>query len=564
MEPFEKDDILKPAEELSGDTTVLEPSEPAAPVIPEPEAPAAPVIPKPETPAEPEPKAVTGPEPVVHQAPEMPPRPTVAAEAPKTEPETQYRGRGVGRKESPFADSPYVMNHRPASAAPHSSGAYAAPASARPAKAPAARKKKMNGGWKKAIASILVLVLIGTSCGITAAVVNNRWERELEQLNEQFNQRMDRMQLQVEAAVQAAQNSPAAAVSGTTDGLTPGQVYAQNVQSVVLITCEVTADVYGQTTTGTSAGSGFILTENGYIVTNHHVVEGATRIYVGTHDGEEYAAQLIGSDATNDVAVLKVDAQGLDAVVIGSSEALAVGDQVVAIGNPLGELTSTMTAGYVSAKNRDVTTDGRTINMIQTDAAINSGNSGGPLFNMNGEVVGITTAKYSGASSSGASIEGIGFAIPMDDVIGMVEDLVNFGYVTGAYLGVMVSDMDAEAAAYYGMPVGAYVQEVTPGYCAQRAGLQAKDIIVALGEYEVKNVSGLTRALRNFSAGDTTTITVFRSGKQVVLTITLDEKPAAAAAQNPIPEGDPQMPEEGSFEEWYNYFAPFFGYGKND
>jgi len=177
--------------------------------------------------------------------------------------------------------------------------------------------------------------------------------------------------------------------------------------------------------------------------------------------------------------------------------------------------------------------------------------------------VGITTAKYSGSSGSGATIEGIGFAIPMDDVVGMVEDLVNYGYVTGAYLGVMVSDMDAEAASYYGMPVGAYVQEVTPGHCAEEAGLQAKDIIVALGEHEVKNVSGLTRALRNFKAGDTTTITVFRSGERVVLTITLDEKPAVAPQPQEMPDAG-AMPEDGSFEEWYNYFAPFFGYGNQD
>ena len=148
----------------------------------------------------------------------------------------------------------------------------------------------------------------------------------------------------------------------------------------------------------------------------------------------------------------------------------------------------------------------------------------------------------------------------------MVEDLVNYGYVTGAYLGVMVSDMDPEAAAYYGMPVGAYVQEVTPGYCAQRAGLQPKDIIVAVGEYEVKNISGLSRVLRNFKAGDTTTITVSRGGELQVLVITLDEKPRVTETEPTIewPDDAENMPQDGSFEEWFNYFAPFFGYGKED
>ena len=172
---------------------------------------------------------------------------------------------------------------------------------------------------------------------------------------------------------------------------------------------------------------------------------------------------------------------------------------------------------------------------------------------MRGEVVGITTAKYSGSSSSGASIESIGFAIPIDDVAGMVDDLVNFGYVTGAYLGVMVSDMDAETAKYYRLPVGAYVQEVTPGYCAEEAGLQAGDIIVKLGEYEVESLTDLTRALRKFKAGDTTEITVFRSGAQVKLSITLDEKPNSAANQIPEP-GLEEMPDNGDYQEWYDYF----------
>jgi len=453
----------------------------------------------------------------------------------------------AARKVSPFADSPYVMNHQAEQHAPKKQKV----------------KKSASRPGRRILAAVLVLVLVAGSCGITAALVNSRWEKEMEHMQWDVSARLEKMQQQIDTAQQTAQSISGAMVAGSQGGMTPGQVYALNVRSVVLITCEVSANVYGQTTSGISTGSGFILTEDGYVVTNNHVVEGATKIYVGTYDGLELSAQLVGSDATNDVAVLKVEGRNLDPVTLGSSGELAVGDQVVAIGNPLGELTATMTAGYVSAKNRDVTTDGRTINMIQTDAAINSGNSGGPLFNMKGEVVGITTAKYSGSSGSGATIEGIGFAIPMDDVVGMVEDLVNYGYVTGAYLGVMVSDMDAEAASYYGMPVGAYVQEVTPGHCAEEAGLQAKDIIVALGEHEVKNVSGLTRALRNFKAGDTTTITVFRSGERVVLTITLDEKPAVAPQPQEMPDAG-AMPEDGSFEEWYNYFAPFFGYGNQD
>ena len=408
--------------------------------------------------------------------------------------------------------------------------------------------------WVKVVAAVLAVAVLAGGCGLTAFFVNSRWEAETQQMTQRFDEKLNQLQSQLDAAkkqIQTVNSNPV-----LTPGQTPGQVYAGNVDCVVLITCEVSGNINGQISSGTSAGSGFILTENGYIVTNHHVIEGATAIKVTTYGGTVYDAVLVGSDAANDVAVVKVEAEGMPAVTVGSSSDLVVGDQVVAIGNPLGELTSTMTAGYISAMNRDVTTEGRTINMIQTDAAINSGNSGGPLFNMKGEVVGITTAKYSGASASGATIEGIGFAIPIDDVIGMVNDLVTYGYVTGAYLGVLVSDMNAEAAAYYNLPMGAYVQEVTPGYCAETAGLQAKDIIIALGEYEVRNISGLTRALRNFEAGDTTTITVCRGGEEIVLTITLDEKPAATL--NPVDSGVP-MPENGSYEEWYNYFFPFMG-----
>ena len=340
-------------------------------------------------------------------------------------------------------------------------------------------------------------------------------------------------------------------------GLTPGAIYQQNVESVVLISAEVTSapNMFGQSSVGVSTGSGFVLSEDGYVVTNHHVVEGASGVTVTLHDGTEYAAKIVGSDATNDVAVLKIteDVQ-LQAAEIGSSTVLSVGDQVVAIGNPLGELTSTLTVGYVSAKERDVTTDGRTINMIQTDAAINSGNSGGPLFNSLGQVVGITTTKYSGSSSSGATIEGIGFAIPIDDAMPLVDDFINYGYINSAFLGVMVSEMDSSTANYYGLPVGAYVQEVTAGYCAEKAGLEVKDIIVALGEYEVENLGDLTKALRKFKAGDTTTITVYRGGREITLPITLDEKPRDTAAETPVPSGNGNLPQDGNYEDWYNYF----------
>ena len=453
------------------------------------------------------------------------------------EPAQEEIGSGSVRKESPFAHSPYEMNFE---VQPH---AY----NPKPKKV----KKTRSGSGKRVLAAVAALALLVGSCGITAAVVNNRWEKKTQAMEQTINQKLYDLQAQVDAA----SKNPGVTVVDSLGNMSAGGVYNQNVQSVVLITCEVAGTSYFGQTTGISSGTGFIISENGYVVTNYHVVEGAKTIYVTTHNDEKFPATLVGQDSTNDVAVLKVEATGLPHVTLGSSDALNVGDQVVAIGNPLGDLTATLTVGYVSAKDRDVTTEGATINMIQTDAAINSGNSGGPLFNMKGEVVGITTAKYSGSSSSGATIEGIGFAIPIDDVTAMIDDLINYGYVTGAYLGVMVSDMDKEAAEYYGMPMGAYVSEVIPGYAAEKAGLKAKDIIVGLGDYQVTSVNDLTRALRNFSAGETTTLTIYRGGMKQVLSITLDEKPQNTTS---APATTEPMPNSGSFEEWYNYFAPYF------
>jgi serine protease Do len=182
---------------------------------------------------------------------------------------------------------------------------------------------------------------------------------------------------------------------------------------------------------------------------------------------------------------------------------------------------------------------------------------------MNGEVVGITTAKYSGNSGSGATIEGIGFAIPIDDVKDMLDDLTNYGYIRSAYLGISVSDMDPQAAAYYNLPSGAYVQEVVPGNCAHAAGMQVKDIIIAVGEYEVTGVNSLSKALRQFQAGDVTTVTVYRGGKEIVLDITLDEKPAEVPETVPVTPQVPesQIPESNDFEDWYEFFRDYFGNG---
>ena len=342
-------------------------------------------------------------------------------------------------------------------------------------------------------------------------------------------------------------------VDGKT-AMTDAEVYASNVNSVVSINVTGTSgtNFFGQPVQTASAGSGFVLTKDGYIVTNYHVVEDAASVTVTTQSDESFEATVIGHDTTADMALLKVDAQNFQAVTLGSSSELMIGDMVVAIGNPLGTLNATQTVGYISGINRQISSDNNYTTMLQTDAAINSGNSGGPLFNMKGEVIGITTAKYSGTSSSGASIEGIGFAIPIDDLKRNLEELQTKGYISSAYLGIMGMDVDPEAVKNYGIPSGAYVDSVEADSPAEQAGVQAKDIIIALGEQKIGSFSDLARILRSFSPGDETTVTIYRSGKELTLNIILGEKPRDNAVSSA--EDGSEMPSEGSFQEWFDYF----------
>ena len=308
--------------------------------------------------------------------------------------------------------------------------------------------------------------------------------------------------------------------------LTPQEVYDQYVDTVVGITTSgTTTNIWGQVSQFAASGSGFIITEDGYIVTNHHVIADASSVTVTLHDGTTYDAEVVGSDESNDVALLKIEATGLHCAPIGDSDQVAVGEQVAAIGNPLGELTFSMTVGYVSALDRAINTDGTPINMLQTDASINSGNSGGPLFDMNGNVIGITTAKYSGSTSSGTSIEGIGFAIPINDAMAIVNDLRTYGYVTGqAYLGISVQDLDTATAKYYSLPAGVYVVSVTEGSCSDQAGLEDGDIITGLGGKTVESYAELAAALKEHKAGETVEVSVYRAGQTLTLNVTLDEK----------------------------------------
>ena len=501
-------------------------------------------------------------DPIPQNIPEAVPEDFVPAAEP--EPDTLWHGTGAGVREvittdpEPAAEEPVPEAEPVFESAPAYERAY----TPQPEEYTVPKRRERRPGMgKRILAAALSAALVIGSCAATAGIVNRRWEERMEQHQQQMNAALDELQEELKALREAQTGvSISGSPMASQGGLTPSQVYAMNVNSVVAISNQSTTNVWGQVSETAASGTGFIISPDGYILSNYHVVEGANKLTVITYMGDEYEAKLIGFDKMNDVSILKVEAQGLDPVTIGSSDDLIVGDQVVAIGNPLGELTSSLTVGYISAKDRTINTDGSLINMMQTDAAINPGNSGGPLFNMKGEVIGITTAKYSGSTGSGASIEGIGFAIPIADVMSMTEDLIANGYRTNqAYLGVSVRDLPADTAEMYSLPTGSYILEVTEGSCAQAAGIQPKDIIIAVGEYPVEGNSTLQAALRKFKAGDTTTVTVFRGGQELQLPITFDERPQDPNADLQQPQQSGEMPSSGTYEDWYNYFFPFFG-----
>jgi len=291
-------------------------------------------------------------------------------------------------------------------------------------------------------------------------------------------------------------------------------------------------NIFGQQTINEAViGSGFVISEDGYIITNYHVAEpylvygapGGYVLRVVLYDGTTYDATVIGYEEQNDIAVLKINASGLNPVTIGDMTDVKVGNDVYVIGNPLGELTYTMTTGSVSALDRVITTEvSSSINVFQIDAAVNSGNSGGPVYNNRGEVIGIVDAKY-----SASGVEGLGFAIPIDDAMNIITDLIEHGYVTGkAYFGITVRTVDSMTAQYFNMHEGVFINSVEAGSCAEKAGLKAGDIIIKLGDDVVRSTEDLQAAKNAYSAGDTVPVTIFRSGEELVLNVTFDEQPA--------------------------------------
>ena len=361
---------------------------------------------------------------------------------------------------------------------------------------------------------------------------------------------------------------PATHVSvNTVDGktaMTDAEVYAAGVNSVVSINVTGTSgtNFFGQPVRTASAGSGFVLTKDGYIVTNYHVVKDGETVKVTMYNGDEYEAKYVGGDEDYDIAVIKVEAQDLQAVTLGDSSSLNVGDHVLAIGNPLGELTFSMSGGMVSCVNRAINVDGTPFNMIQTDASINPGNSGGPLFNQYGEVVGIVSAKYS--STGNESVEGLGFAIPINDVLAMIQDIMTNGYVTNKpYLGVTAGTMTEQMAAQYRYDVtsGVFIYSVEEDGAAAKAGLKMGDVIVKVDDTDITSMEDLTVAKKQYSAGDTCTLTIYREGQETTVELTWGAVPEDQ--QSNISSQDQQTQNGSQYGNGYtnpnDLFNYFFG-----
>ena len=387
---------------------------------------------------------------------------------------------------------------------------------------PPKKKKKFNG--KRVARSAVALVLaaaLGFAGGFVGAKFGGSGKVVIQQVAPSST-----------ADSASGSDSSITAASSSGSSLTTEQVADLVSPSVVVITTEQVVysqwSWYGQNQVESGAGSGVIISSDGYILTCAHVVDGASTITVTIGD-KDYTATLVGEDTTSDIAVIKIDADGLTPATVGNSDSLKVGQSVMAVGNPLGELGGTVTGGMISALNRSVTIQGsssvNTMSLIQMDASVSPGNSGGGLFNMNGELVGIVNAK-----SSSSDAEGLGFAIPINDAIKVAQELLENGYVTGRpYLGITyLAVTDAQTASQLGVNAyGVYVVEVVKGGPAEKAGLQAGDRIVSVDGTEIASKDDLGTLMQKHAAGDTLSITIARDGQMQTVNVTLGEKTAS-------------------------------------
>lgn len=391
-----------------------------------------------------------------------------------------------------------------------------------PQKQPKPKKHGSKFGLKLLAVVLCCAITSAASLGVFVAMIQNGV------INVQSSEASSNAAFTISRVVNGDTSSDTSASSdGTVSAMSDQDIAAKLTPSVVCIQNYQVTQNYGfmQTDTSDSSvspageGSGIIMSEDGYIITNAHVVEGATSLKVITSDGETYEAQLIGSDTVTDLAVVKIDATGLTAAEFGSSKDLRVADKVMAIGNPGGhELSSSVTIGYVSALNRAIAnnTTGYTMEYIQTDAAINPGNSGGALINEYGQVVGINSAKI-----SATGYEGLGFAIPIDTAQPIISDLIQYGYVKDrAVLGISGQFIDSMTGRFYGLPQGEYVAQLNSSE-AQASGLQVGDVITAIDGQQLDSESTLRSAILSKKPGDTVTLQVYRSSTQQSATVEL-------------------------------------------
>lgn len=413
------------------------------------------------------------------------------------------------------------------------------------------RSPRRKSGWLKGILAVLLVVAISfgafylmrnvgvrlerTEDGVTLSMTNRSKQAEPEQAEPPIPSPSASAQTETAAPQQTTQQPTQGAYVGSgtklnivssqessdttfsdeEDALCLQDIYSSVIDSVVSIS--------SMTSSGTSSGTGIIMSPDGYVITNHHVITGALVISVLTNDNQEYEAALVGSDEMSDLAVLKIDARGLQAAEFGDSSKLRVGDSVVAIGDPLGvQLRGTMTNGIISAINRDLTVGDRTMTLIQTNAALNNGNSGGPLINCYGQVIGINTVKMSSYYTATASVEGLGFAIPISVAKPIIDELIENGYVAGRpAIGISGDSLPSYYRTYYRLPDGVYVTSVNEGSDAKAKGIREGDIVTAINGERISSIDELNTVKNQYAAGDEVTLTVYRSGTYYEVTVTL-------------------------------------------
>ena len=413
------------------------------------------------------------------------------------------------------------------------------------------RRPRRRSGWLKGILAVLLVVAISfgafylmrnvgvrlerTEDGVTLSMTNRSKQAEPEQAEQPIPSPSASAQTETAAPQQTTQQPTQGAYVGSgtklnivssqessdttfsdeEDALCLQDIYSSVIDSVVSIS--------SMTSSGTSSGTGIIMSSDGYVITNHHVITGALVISVLTNDNQEFEAALVGSDEMSDLAVLKIDARGLQAAEFGDSSKLRVGDSVVAIGDPLGvQLRGTMTNGIISAINRDLSVGDRTMTLIQTNAALNNGNSGGPLINCYGQVIGINTVKMSSYYTATASVEGLGFAIPISVAKPIIDELIENGYVAGRpAIGISGDSLPSYYRTYYRLPEGVYVTSVNEGSDAKAKGIREGDIVTAINGEKICSIDELNTVKNQYAAGDEVTLTVYRSGTYYEVTVTL-------------------------------------------